>query len=409
MGSGLMRKKKKKKKTNNKKKRPKVSRYPDWSKLSPDVLGKIFETLSSPIDSHRAKTVCSNWYSVWKTCLHKPLYSLQIIHQGDSPTEEDQTRKILGFTQRSYCMATFGSWLLMVEPGLKFCIFNSLTCEKIVLPSMESPIRGGKVTFKHNHMYDDGYFLRNGSRRDEVRYEFDSVEWKNSVAALWIDEVTGDYVVAWTYIQHYLFSYKKGDSSWCNLNHNRKSLVLFDMACDKYKLYLYTADHNIRFFDFSGKYPIEKKSENRYWKHPFDYVEEEWEYVWKRKLAVRPSGEVLIILSLKLVLSEETLLFYIFGMNLESFKWERVDSIGDEMLCFGHGVTVPLAFKDLGGGTRSDTIFFVDKDVWPDHPDHDHRVSNCGVFDIVTGVVEWPKKLYRSMNGTQWFVWGVVY
>jgi len=54
MGNGLMSKKKKKNNNKYKKKRPNVSRNCDWSKLCPDVLRKIFETLKSPIDSHRA-------------------------------------------------------------------------------------------------------------------------------------------------------------------------------------------------------------------------------------------------------------------------------------------------------------------------------------------------------------------
>ncbi|KAG7578769.1 F-box-like domain superfamily [Arabidopsis thaliana x Arabidopsis arenosa] len=411
MGNGLMRKKKKKK-NNKKKKRPKVSRNRDWSKLPPDVLLKIFESLKSPIDSHRAKTVCSNWYSVWKTCTNKPPYPWRIIHQGDSPTVEKLTRKLPLLSKTSYCMASSGNNLLMVDRRLKFYILNLLTGRRINLPSMESLIRGGQVTFKPEREWSDDSGCFFGSyRNDNVSYEFDSVEWKNSVAVLWINETTGDYVVAWTFVQHYLFSYKKGDNSWCNLNHNGKRLVLFDMACENNKLYLYTANHHIRIFDFSGVFPMEKKTENPYWKYPFNVDEEPWEYVWKRKIAIqKSSGQVLIILSLKQVFcEEEKLLFYIFKMNLEGCKWERVYSIGDEMLVFGQGVTIATALKDLGDGIKSDSIYFIDKDVWPDHQDHDHRVSNCGVFDITTSKIVWPKKIYCSINETQWFVRGVSY
>ncbi|XP_010467034.1 PREDICTED: putative F-box protein At2g04810 [Camelina sativa] len=396
MENGVMRKKKK---------RPRVSRYADWSNLSPDVLRKIFETLRNPVDSHRAKRVCSNWYSVWKTCANKPPCPGRIIHLGDSPTVEENTVKLGRLTHNSYCMATFGNWLLMVDLGLHFYILNFSTRRRINLPSMHSPIRGGKVTFEPG----SGYFLGPNSRKDKVPSDFDAVEWKNSVAVLWIDETTGEYVVAWTFKQHYLFTYKNGDGSWCNLNHDGRSMVLFDMACEKNKLYLYTANHHIRIFDFFEYYPTAENFSNQYWNHPFDFVEQEWEYVWKRKLAIRESGEVLIILSLKQVLYEEALLFYIFKMNLESFKWERVYSIGDEMLSFGHGVTVALSLEDLGCGTKRDSIYFVDKDVWPDHQDHEHRVSNCGVFDIATGIVEWPKQSYFSINKTQWFVGVVAY
>ncbi|CDY17151.1 BnaA05g10370D [Brassica napus] len=43
-----------------------MSRNVDWSKLCPDLLRSIFESLSS-LDFHRAKTVCSNWYTVSRT------------------------------------------------------------------------------------------------------------------------------------------------------------------------------------------------------------------------------------------------------------------------------------------------------------------------------------------------------
>jgi hypothetical protein len=79
------------------------------------------------------------------------------------------------------------------------------------------------------------------------------------------------------------------------------------------------------------------------------------------------------------------------------------------MLVFGQGVTIPTALKDLGDGIKSDSIYFVDKDVWPDHQDHDRRVSNCGVFNIATSKIKWPTKKYRSVNETQWFVLGVAY
>ncbi|KAL1224941.1 putative F-box protein [Cardamine amara subsp. amara] len=96
-------------------------------------------------------------------------------------------------------------------------------------------------------------------------------------------------------------------------------------------------------------------------------------------------------------------------MNLESFKWERVYSNGNEMLVFGQGVTIGLRLKDLGAGIKSDSIYFVDDDVWEDHRDHDHLVSNCGVFDIATSRIEWPKKICHEINSTQWFASGVAY
>ncbi|CAL9222486.1 unnamed protein product [Arabidopsis halleri] len=342
----------------NKKKRQKVPKNGDWSKLCPDVLRKIFETLRSPVDSHRAKIVCSDWYSVWKTCAKRPPCPLRIIHQGDSPTLGKGNRKLVGlFHHGSYCMASSGNWLLMVGLRLKFYIYNLMTKERIDLPSMESQILGGQVRFKPEREYFHGYLV-GPSRRDKVPYDYEAVEWEKSLAVL--------------------------------------------------MLYLLTIDHRIKIFYFSGDFFTGEQY--GYWGSPFNFVAQPWEYVWKRKLAIRRSGEVLIVLSLKeKVKKEEKLLFYIFKMNLESCKWERVYSIGDEMLIFGRGVTVPLALKDLGDGIKSDSIYFVDEDVWPDHKDHDHRVSNCGVFDIATSKIEWPKKIYCFINKSHWFVRGVAY
>ncbi|CAA0357698.1 unnamed protein product [Arabidopsis thaliana] len=389
----------------NKNKRQKVSRNSDWSKLCPDVLRKIFETLRSPVDSHRAKIfVCSNWYSVWKTCVKRPLYPLRIIHQGDSPTVGNGNRKLMGFSYNSYCMASSGNWLLMVDRCLKFYIYNLLTKERIDLPSMESKIRGGQVSFKSKSNYSNFGYLVGPSRKDDiVPYDYEAVEWEKSLAVLWVDETTGDEVVAWTFMRQYLFSYIKGDYSWCNLNHNGKSLVLFDMACESNKLYLLTMDHHIKIFNFYGDFLTGEQN-----LYPFNFVEDPTEYVWKRKIVIRRSGEVPIVLSLKKkVQSEEKLLFYIFKMNLESRKWERV-CIGDEMLIFGRGVTA-LALEDLDDGITSNSIYFVDEDVWPDHQEHEHRVSNCGVFDIAISKIEWPKKIYCFINQNQWFVVGVAY
>lgn len=173
------------------------------------------------------------------------------------------------------------------------------------------------------------------------------------------------------------------------------------------KLYLLTIDQHIKTFDFSGVSPIE---ENR--NLVFRFNEQPWEYIWKKKIAIDQSGKVLMILSLKEVnYDEEKLLFYVFKMNFKSCKWERVNSIGDnEMLIFGHGVTVRAPVRDcFGDGTKSGLIHFTEDDVWPDNQEHEDRSSDYGVFDIATSRIEWTKKSCFYINKTQWFVPGVAY
>ncbi|KAL1191818.1 putative F-box protein [Cardamine amara subsp. amara] len=126
---------------------------------------------------------------------------LRIIHQGEYSPNVEGTNEHVGLS--NYCMASSGNWLLMVDRRLKFYILNTLTEEKINLPSMESPIRGEQVKFKPGSEGSDyGYFV-GPSHKDMVSYD-DTNEVLNSKAVLWINEKTRDYVVAWTFKQHYL-------------------------------------------------------------------------------------------------------------------------------------------------------------------------------------------------------------
>ncbi|CAN7096175.1 unnamed protein product [Brassica rapa subsp. narinosa] len=400
----------------------------DWSKLSPDVLRKIFETLN-PLDSHQSKLVCSDWYSVWKTCDNLPPCPLQIIHIGGSPilsehnvyrTEPDgqdlhkNPRRIIheegGSStwsenthypltlagkrlKRSSCMASYGSWLLMVDYR-DIHLLNLITFERINLPTMNLPALDTNNNWERESL----------SGKEVSRDDF---QWKNA-AVLWIEDMSGDYFVAWIFRQTYLISHKKGDESWSSFNIQGNGSGFMDAAYRNSKLYVLTVDKHINIFDFSLDLP---RKCNRCKYTPFRFDEKPWESVWKTRLAVKESGEVLIVLSLKEVKNDqEKLLFYVFKMNLESCKWERVYSIGDnEMLIFGQGVTVKAPVKDrFGHGIKSGSINFVEDDVGPDDDDH-HHGSVCGVFDLATSRIEWPKKTCYYISRTQWFVPGVAY
>ncbi|CAL9224437.1 unnamed protein product [Arabidopsis halleri] len=388
-----------------------VSDNHDWSKLYPDLLRSILERLNS-IDFHRAKTVCSDWYSIWKTCVKRPLCPWRITYVKDSlmlfnPGEDKIYEGTnVGLSKDSYYMASSGNWLLMVDSHLGFYIFNLLTYKRIDLPSMESSIRGGKVRFERR-MGQWGQFVE-PCRKDNVSKDF--IICQRS-AVLWIDERTGDYVVAWIYDNHYLFSYKKGDDSWWNwndhLNMESLNLSFLDLAYRNSKLYLYTTNGHIKIVDFSGNDPIEVIEKNPYLEHPFRYFTKEGEYICKTRMTIQKSGEVFIILSVFELISKRKLLFYIFKMNLESNIWERVESIGDdEMLIFGHGVTIRAPVQDLGDdGIKSGSIYFAVDDL---RPIYYPAVSNCGVFDLATSIIKWPKE--DSFNNrfvkTHWFVPG---
>ncbi|KAJ0249734.1 F-box domain-containing protein [Hirschfeldia incana] len=403
-----------------KKRQEEVVESTDWSKLSPDVLRKIFETLS-PLHSHRAKLVCSDWYSVWKTCDNLPLCPLQIIHIGGSPilSEPPQLNKPEPYGQvlhknprwftheqnihyprklaeqdlnRSSCMASYGSWLLVVDYDCDIHLLNLITFERINLPKMNIKPKGVRKTYLQRGPIP----TRKVSR--------DDLQWKNA-AVLWVDDSSGDYFVAWIFSQTYLLSHMKGAHSWLSFNIKCKGSGFMDAAYRNNKVYVLTADKHIKIFDLSrGQVELDT-----YKHHPFRFVEKPWEYIWKTRLAIEESGEVLIVLSLKEVKTDqEKLLFYVFKMNFESCMWERVYSIGDnEMLIFGQGVTVKAPVNDFGHGIKSGSINFVQDDVWPDHDD-DHG-SVCGVFDLATSRIEWPKKTCYNISRTQWYIPGGAY
>ncbi|KAF3567654.1 hypothetical protein DY000_02012890 [Brassica cretica] len=90
-------------------------------------------------------------------------------------------------------------------------------------------------------------------------------------------------------------------------------------------------------------------------------------------------------------------------MNLENGNWERVYSLGGEMLIFGHGVKIKASIKGINGwGIKSDTICFGgdEDDIFPSS-DRCNRTTNCGVFDLATGT---QTSLYVPFFKSFWFV-----
>ncbi|CAF1821100.1 BnaC04g11310D [Brassica napus] len=163
------------------------------------------------------------------------------------------------------------------------------------------------------------------------------------MAVLWINERNGDFVVAWAIKQFYIFSYKKitndGDKGW-SITCTRCE----DMAYKDNKLYVYTYDHYINVLDFSGNCPKETLEGNHYLNHPFPFVDTT---IYKMMIAIANSGEVMIFLSL----NELNRKFCICELNLQV---GRVGSLGDQLLIFGHGVTIRGPVKDRG--IKSDSI-----------------------------------------------------
>ncbi|CAA7049442.1 unnamed protein product [Microthlaspi erraticum] len=366
----------------------------DWSKPCLDILQSIFKRLNRK-DFHRARTVCSTWYTVSETCMPPP-YPWRLVFRKYSvwsldpegndvrenkfstllfDPEEDSIREIeypeLDLSEK-YCIASCSNWLLMVDQRLNFNILNVFTRETIILPSMEPSLLG--IQQGDDDDEEDEYFISRNEIEDAKRS-----------AVLWINERTRDYVVAFAYKRDFLFTFKKGDEAW---RRNLQGTRCDDMAFKDNKLYVLALDNFIKIVDLSGDLPRESL-ENPYLNHRFTFRMGPRECIWKRRIAISKSGEVLVIQSSKV--SKDKFVFQIFKMNVESSKWEIVDSLGDEMLIFGHGVTVRTSVK---GGS----ICFAEDDIDP--------CKGSGVFDLATGTITWAKQVGKKLSESRWFVPG---
>ncbi|KAH0932598.1 hypothetical protein HID58_009715, partial [Brassica napus] len=157
----------------------------------------------------------------------------------------------------------------------------------------------------------------------------------------------------------------KGDATW----RNHKGARCRSMAYKDNKLYVYTSDGYIKILDLSGDSVREIVEGNPCPNHRFQFVSQLGEHVWRTKVAVTNSGEVLI---------------------------------------FGHGVTVRSPIKEIDGqGIKSDSICFIDYDLWPgaDYFYHTRQIKS-GIFDLATRTITWPKTSDPSVLKSFWFVPG---
>ncbi|KAG7573454.1 F-box domain [Arabidopsis suecica] len=361
----------------------------DWSEMCSDAMKLILESLNFP-DFHRARTVCSSWYSVSKSCVagSRSRYSWLILFPNFSGSctlfdpVENKTYKTRN-PGKSRCLASYGNWLLMLTPRIDFFVLNVFTCERISLPSLS--LQGGKVRFRRK---DDGRVL---FLEHSPKYRETIINRYIETAVLWIDEKTKDFVVCWNYNSQYLFSYKKGDDSWWHLE-DTKCLA---MAYKNKKLCVYTWSQYIKILDFSDDFPKEIVEENPYLNHRFYYTPEHSTESWRERVAITSSGDVLIIVSIRKTLienQEKPYFFKIFKMNVEGTEWERVDSLGDEMLVFGDGFI------------KGNLIYFVSDDSWDPLSDQPFQ-SSTGVYDLSTTKKRWSRFAY-CLSNIRWFVPG---
>ncbi|CAE6026622.1 unnamed protein product [Arabidopsis arenosa] len=312
------------------------TRY-DWSKLCHDLLRSILESLHYK-DYHRARTVCSHWYTVSTTC-KRPLYPWRITFNENSTSLFDPVEDKIHEIQ---------------HPGIEFS---------------DSEIVEGNPY--RNHPFS----FRVVSKPGEYAWR-QIVAVTNSGEVLMIVSLKGCLGLQKKLLVLLQETWRK----------NLQGTKCDDMGFKDNKLYVFTIDNSIKVLDFSGDIPREDV-ESPYYDHQFSSEMGLMECIWKRKVMITKSGDVMAIQTSG-GNNKEKFLFQVFKMNLESRKWKRVDSLGkNEMVLFGHGVTLRTY---INGGS----IFFVEDDLWPGQ-------RKCGVFDLATSTITWPKPVGHSLAETR--------
>ncbi|KAJ0244505.1 F-box domain-containing protein [Hirschfeldia incana] len=382
-----------------------------WSELCPDLLRCVYERLSFT-DLTRAKSVCSSWHSASRGFLPKRNQNpwLILFPGNDGRNDNNGTclflfpgdknkvykNRDLGVDfARSRCLATYGSWLLMMDHLWNLNILNLLIGEKIDLPALTEPVMPERFRPK----------------------------LKSSVACLWIDEKTKDYLVVWT-IKHFQVFTKRGINTWRGFASNYVGEVT---GCDHMvynhkdqKLYGYRSCYDIRIWCFRGDDEPQEVFEAesacftafnyrdflpKWWQTDDSEFEKDRalfsaEYVngWIN-LALTVSGQVLKV-SIVLQRSKRWL-FRIHKISHVTKKWKEIDSLGEEALILDMGITVVA--KHIPGIKRN-SIYF--SGVGCGREDLD----NIFVFDLATqNIQRLPQCVFSPINfsDARWFFPGL--
>ncbi|ESQ42333.1 hypothetical protein EUTSA_v10015724mg [Eutrema salsugineum] len=282
---------------------------------------------------------------------------LKRLSYTDFAQEKFYRTEYLGDFAKDRVLATSGDWLLMLDEEADFYVLNPFTREIIDLPSLDSNAtakfkRTGNYTFdisylRYGEWFEGGFRVGVGS------------------AVLWVDEVTREYFVSWTFDEHtmggdYIAYCKTGDEQWREIPRRGGCL---DMAFMDNKLYMCTFKGRIRIlgFDDSG---LARDIINHPYTLPFEpvcrdisrnprscpFVVNSMAHV-KVGIRLSVSGDVLIILRVR---SGERNLFVMYKMV--GNEWEQVYSLEEEeALVWDLNVTLPT--KGVTG-IKKDSIYF---------------------------------------------------
>ncbi|KAG7556453.1 F-box-like domain superfamily [Arabidopsis suecica] len=377
-----------------------------WSELPIDILRSVLERLSF-VDFHRAKIVCSNWYSCSKhsLILRKPESPWLILFQerggcGLYNPEEDSIYETNRDFSRIRFLANSRNWFLVRDSRSNLYIMDVFSEKKIDLPPLES-IKGGFVTLS-----------RVGDKKFSERFTYGSEEFiKNAEdlrGLLWVDEKKEEYVVVWFFDRgaRYIAFCKNGEDHYRDIPTQIdvcKELSDMVLHGGDSTLYILTKRRVIRKLAFSkqeGFVDVAKFSDT-FRQTTYDHISGA---ILSNNIAVTTAGEVLLVQNF----FYETTRYRRFRLykkdpNTDQNPLVEVYSLGDEALLMDLGITVP-AGSTLG--IEPNSIYFTcdDRVYGPQH-----SCLDICVFNIAT------KKLKRfpglslsnddlSLKDARWFL-----
>ncbi|KAG7551887.1 Quinoprotein amine dehydrogenase beta chain-like [Arabidopsis thaliana x Arabidopsis arenosa] len=344
-----------------------------WSEIPMDILRSVFERLSF-VDFHRAKIVCSNWYSCSKQTLPRKNTSPWLIlfpeEDGNCALynpEEARVYKTKRDLSRFRFLANSGNWFLVLDSKSNLYIIDLFSEKKIDLPPLES-FKGAKYNLK-----------RVGDKKiKEVRLEivynsFLILKAKNLRGLLWVDEKKEEYVVVWYFSDKHTIDYsafcKNGEDHYHEIpTHFGISDMVLTSCGDS--LYILRSGDYITKLDLSGQEGFKDVSKNgnmllqfRCPGPPRDF-KLTYDAKGSYNIAVTSSGEVLLLMNIFSESTRRRIFFLYKDPNLgpsESIynKLVEVDSLGNEALLMDLGITVP-ADGDLG--IEPNSIYFTRHD-----------------------------------------------
>ncbi|KAG2333336.1 hypothetical protein Bca52824_004516 [Brassica carinata] len=373
----------------------------NWSELCPDLVRCVFQQLSFT-NLKRGRLVCSSWRTALRGCVPERnqipwliLFPRKKNNSSSScvlfvPEDRDKvykTRDLGADFVKSSCLATYGSWLLMLDTRWNLYILNPLTGERIDLPTT-----------------------------DYARYQrrpSDDIKPRDLVACLWVDDRSKDYLVACEMC--YPVFTKKGNHSWRRFGEGGYKQMVYEHMSQKLYVRRYNS-YPVKVWSFCGddpqqvfedNYPpveyafwdfLRKDDEELYLKEEEFYVKE---YVDSRLYIAVSTVSRQVLKVVNVLQKSKRWLFLVYKMHPVELTWEVVDSLGDEALILDIGITVVA--KDIPGIKRN-SIYFSGLDDGRKNPDH------IFVFDLTTHEIEpLPQCVFSSVHfsDARWFFPGL--